>query len=335
MFIEPQKLYAYMSAEFKLKKSTNGWWEFKCPLCNELSESRKAAVNFTYTFVKCWKCGFKDHAIPFVMQYEDKDYSETMRLLRSMDGSHFSMTKLIDESEHTTETSAVELPEGYQNILLGRGVLGDRARKYLTGRGFDLHELDRIGVGYCNKQAEKDECNFFGYIIVPFKSKGKLVYYLGRDYTGNFLRYKNPPTQLFNVGKGDLFFNEDALTLYGEVFITEGWADAATMGRNGISSQGWSFSRTQYNKLVNAGADRLVFVPDLGNGETEPVDFYYRKAIEVAMDLVDYKEVAVIDLSPYKHLGKDINAIGRDKVHELYKSTKLLTYQSALNILLT
>ena len=120
------------------------------------------------------------------------------------------------ETFRTKQVVDVEMPKGYTPILEGEGILGKRARSYLTERGFDLTVLDRAGIGYCNEHGLVDKENdidedFFGYIIVPFKRNGLLVYYIGRDYIGNFLRYKNPAVEKFNVGKGDLLFNEDAL----------------------------------------------------------------------------------------------------------------------------
>ena len=84
------------------------------------------------------------------------------------------------------------------------------------------------------------------------------MYYIGRDYFGNFLRYKNPSKELVGAGKGDLLSNEDALNIYDTCYLMEGWSDAVTMGRAGVPSQGWSLSAIQKKVILTSTCEEFV-----------------------------------------------------------------------------
>lgn len=332
-FIPPNKIYTYFNSNFTIKKSTQGWYAFKCPLCNELHNRRKIAVHFQYAVVKCWICGYQESVIDFVSEMEGVDYNAARKILKNSKDAVIDLNyEEEDKSGHVL--SEVRMPFGFTPLLEGSGSLGNRARDYLTNRGFNIKELDRMGMGYCNSSPPEgsEEKDYFGYIIVPFKSRGKLVYYIGRDFIGNFLRYDNPDKATFGVGKGDLFFNEDALWLYEEVFVLEGWSDAYTIGRDAVASLGWKLSKTQKNKLLKSEAEIINLVPDAGY-DGQGVLFYLR-ALELAIDLMPHKQVRVVNLNNLPD-GKDVNEIGKEKFMELYKKSPVLDAKDAMLEFLT
>lgn len=327
-FIDPKQAYSYLSNNFRLHKSTNGWYNFKCPFCNEIILREKIAINFDTLYVKCWVCAFRGFILDFIQEYEGVSRREAVDILR---GCKPAIIKLDQIEENRFTISDVGLPETYCPIMEGEGILGVRARAYLRDRGFDLRIMDKLGIGYGQRSSSKisEDEDYFGYIIVPFKQRGKLQYFIGRDYIGNFLRYKNPPKELFNIGKGEIVFNSDALLVQDEVFIMEGWADACTVGSQGTSTQGWSMSKRQQSLYFNSNAEIFVFVPDAG--EEAGVTFYER-AVELAMDFLEIKTVFVLDLN--REEGKDANSIGKKRILEIYKNTPRLTFERATEILM-
>jgi len=190
--IDEGQAFAYFDAiHGPLRPSTNGWYDGVCPYCAD----RKLAVNFEYNLVKCWKhCFDKQYVIDFIQGVEGVRRFEAYEILESYESRPLDYTFT---GYGQVEVSKMSLPVGYQSILRGEGVLGKRARNNLMDRGFNLDYLDSIGVGYCNEEHEDKNQNFFGYIIIPLKKDGKLVYYLARDFIGNFPRYKNPPKGVF------------------------------------------------------------------------------------------------------------------------------------------
>ena len=328
--LNTNKAFTYFVNEFSATASTKGWYAFKCPFCGDLRERKKCAVHLQSKTVKCWVCGYKKSIIDFVMDYEDVPYFDAKSIINNC--SETSVDLSIINNVRRERISEIRLPEGYTPISEGNGVMATRARNYLQNRGFDLEEMDRVGIGYSATQTEDKNTNFFGYIIIPFKRRGSLVYYIGRDYVGNFLRYKNPPTDVFNVGKSELVFNEDALDLYDECFVFEGWADAMTVGRTATSTQGWNLSPAQFKIYAESGCRSLVFVPDAGADDRG--DLFYHKALRVADTFLDYKdEVYVIDLNGVGS-GKDANELGKDKIMKLRAEAEPLTTDIIINKLM-
>lgn len=331
MFIPPQKIFTYYNQEFRLKKTSNNWYAFDCPFCND-GKKYKMAVHFHYSWVKCYTCDYHESVLDFLHEYEGWEYREARSKLMALTESMVDFRDAEDSrSTINYETiSALDLPYGYTPLLDGDTALGDRARKYLADRGFNLKELDRLGFGYCISEATEDmsdDEDYFGYIIVPVKAKGRLLYYIGRDFIGNYLRYKNPKRDIIGIGKEQVIFNSDALRIYGEVFIFEGWSDAATIGRQACATFGYKWSKDQKDLILNSEADRLVIVPDAGvDGQGKR---FYVHALETAMSLLDHKEVAVVDMDTLAEFGKDVNAVGKDKFMEVYRKTESLTYTSA------
>lgn len=302
--IDPDKLYSYFDKHHgPVYPSTNGWYNCTCPFCGK----PKFAFMPEAKVGKCWTGCFKGFVVDVIMQYHQLDYFNSLELIESMDVNIFQISRRVPRRINRSE---VILPNGYVPILQGATVLGVRARNYLVSRGFDLNYMDRLGVGYCIEEADIKEDNFFGYIIIPFNKKGILSYYIGRDFIGNFLRYKNPAKEKFGVGKEEVFFNEEALYLQDTVYVTEGWSCAATIGSRGVSIQGSSPGDIQLNIMIKSQVKEFVLIPDAG---------YYKKGLEAAMVLLPYKKVKVLNLIDLFNagFGKDVNEIGWDKVSQL------------------
>lgn len=311
--INPNKAFSYFDRNHgPIRTSTNGWYDGTCPYC----DSPKLAVSFNYMQVKCWKgCFHKTSVMEFIQKVEQLDYFEVYDFIGSFDSSNMDSWAPVNR----VKASEVGLPAGFHSILSGDTSFAMRAQSYLDGRGFDLKYMDKIGIGYCNEHDNNFKENYFGYIIIPFKSNGVLKYFIGRDFIGNSMRYKNPEKGKFGIGKGDLLFNEEALYTQRKVYVAEGWTDASTMGAPGVSIQGNSMSTIQISKVLSAPVGELVIVLDAG---------YYMQGLHLARKFMDYKKVKVLNMNLIKQHGKDINEVGIDRVHVLEEVTPVLTKQT-------
>jgi len=306
--IDKERLYTYFAKNHgPLYKTSNGWYEGVCPFCGR----PKLALNFIYKQAKCWRECFNGFAVDLIMKYHGIRYVEALDMIEEYDPTYI---KLAGTS--TYQRSDVILPEGYTPILFGEGIMGDRARHTLESRGMDLNYLDRIGVGYCNKEHKESKKNYFGYIIIPFKHDGILVYFIARDFTGNHLRYKNPSKEEYGIGKGEILFNEEALYLNEKIYVMEGWSDAATVGPAGVSIQGSDMGIYQRTKIIQSPVQEVVVIPDVG---------FYSNGLRIASKLISHKSVKVIDLVELKDLGKDVNQIGKVNVLSLEDHVPWLT----------
>jgi|TARA_R110000851_G_scaffold268492_1_gene421216 hypothetical protein len=329
--LDPRKAYTYFLNHFGVKQSTNGWHKLDCPHCDKARGKQKGAIRFDWSRFKCWECGQSEWLIDLVAWLEDMNIHQAFDLVHTYQATDIDLN-FEDIHFDKTSTTKVTLPDGFKGIT-SDGVLGMRARKYLQGRGFDIDELEFKGFGYCAEHAEDEKESYFGYIIVPFKSRGELIYYQGRDFIGNAYRFKNPPTEKFGIGKADCIFNEDSLIMQDINFTVEGWADALTMGDMGNSTQGWHLSPRQMKLMINSTCSHQVFVPDIGIA-TDGISFY-KKALQLALQFIDLKPTYVLDLTKLSGSGdKDVNDIGMMPVLDLFESSKPLTYSKIITELL-
>lgn len=312
--IDRDKLYAYFNSYHgPVVPSTNGWYSCRCPICDK----EKFAVNFTYLIGKCWRGCFNGFVIDAIRIYHGIDSFEARELIDSMETELIKVPVVISKID---KEARIKLPDGYHPILSGDTSLAHRARNYLTDRGFDLNYLDRIGVGYCNEATKNPKDNYLGYIIIPFKKNGILTYFIGRDYIGNFLRYKNPSKEKYGTGKMEVLFNEEALFLQKKIYLTEGWACAATMKNQGVSIQGSIPSIIQRNIIVKSDVEEVIIVPDAG---------FYANGLEAGRDIMKHKKVKVLNLDWFKDngIGKDVNEIGVENVQGVEDRTPWMDHK--------
>ena len=308
--IDKEKVYAYF---FKfhgpITPSTNGWYDCTCPFCGK----PKFAINLEYMSGKCWKGCFNGYLVDVIQRYHGIGYFEAREFIDAMEPTLFRAPYAVKVVNKHSKI----LPNGYKPILTGNNVLANRARNYLIGRGFDLNYLDMIGVGYCDESHPEKNRNYFGYIIIPFKRRGAVVYFIGRSFIGDAQRYKNPGKADVGVGKADFFFNEEALYSNHKVYAVEGWACAATLKKQGISMQGSKISVIQRNIILHSPVNEVVFIPDAG---------YYNNGLEMAYEIIQYKKVKVLNLNQFQAdgLGKDVNEIGAEHILKLEEDTPWL-----------
>ena len=305
--IDSDKIFAYFDDNHgPLEHPTNGWYTAECPFCHK----NKLAVNPEKMSVKCWKKCYKGSVVYFVKKYLNCSYYDAHSIIDDM-VPRIRMADYIDTVVNPF-IQDIELPKGYTKILDAKTPMGKRAKDYLKSRGFDMNYLDMIGVGY-----SADE-EYFGYIIVPFKRDGDVVYFIARDFMdrGYAFRYKNPPRDKFGIGKSDVIFNEEALYLYDKIYLMEGWTDAASIGNAGISIQGSFLSPLQCSIIQKSPTKEIVVISDLG-AEMD--------AFNIMEKLYKVKKTKLIKLTPFKDHGKDVNEIGVRKVLSLEAKTDYIT----------
>lgn len=314
--INIKKAYQYFNDRFNIEKSTNGWYKFINPFDDEaiISGKLKMAVNFNYGWVKCFRTDYTNSIINFIIDFESLSYKEVKNLINTYDEGDLD----IIYDNNFIEVNDVTLPNGCFSIL-DDVVFGERVRNYLQQRNFDCNFLDQRGFKICNIEDSID--NYFGYIIIPFYSQNKLIYYIARDLLGgDRKRYKNPKIELFGVGKGDLLYNVDALSIHSKLYVVEGVFDALTIGNNAIAYLGLTLSPTQISLILNAkNVKELVFIADNG---------FYNEMKKNAFNFIDFKKVKVINVDDC--IGKDVNEIGKNIILEKENTTPYLSYSDYL-----
>jgi DNA primase len=311
-----EQVYTYFYKKYPgIQESTNGWYDgMDCPFCGD----PKLTVHPGMRIVKCWKGCFNGFIGKFVQQTEGIPFFQAVEMLDNLT-VHTSLERKVQNG-----FSPLILPKGFHIITEGNGLIATRARNYVHDRGFNISYLRHLGIGYCSESGDTPEDDYFGYIIVPIKRKGQMIYFLGRTFMDSSMRYKNPPKEKYGIGKGEVLFNEDALYTHKKIYTMEGWADAATMQGNGTAYLGSKLSAIQAALIIDSPVEEVVIIPDFG---------YYEDGVEMAKTIMDYKKVKILDL---KEIGteekKDPNDLGFAAIAALEVQTPYFTMSDLIDL---
>lgn len=312
-----KRLFTYFRNVQLIGKSTNDWWRFNCTFCGG-HDTR--AVHFGKGCTKCFKCPGEGYftLTEFVAAAEGIDEDQVRAFLEDFQESEVDFTVFKEFKIERKEYTGISLPYGYKSLMSGTGSIAKRARKYLSGRGFDLEYLDKEGVGYCDEEPADRYENYFGRVIIPFKNElGVLYYFEGRTFIDEDPKYKNPSELAAGIGKAELLYGEHLLYLHEEVVLCEGLLDGLTLS-NGIASKGKKLSSIQKGKILKSPCETIVvgLDPDAR-----------KEALDICYDLCDFKKIKLLDL-PH---GEDINSMGRKYVEDAISMLSLETKETILD----
>lgn len=302
------KLHEYFRVKLGAFDYRGSWMKSKCPFCGR---DLKFGINLSDNRTHCFRCGKSPSPIDLVIHLEgSRNYSDALRILEKEDYQGYSFK---EEKVELRERKEIYLPEGFKLITMGKSQLAKSARAYVKKRGFTIKQAEDMGWGYGT------EGKYFGYLIMPFRERGQLVYFNARIFMGNGPRYNNPENTTSGLSKSQLWYNSDALDMYDTVYICEGLIDAATMGVRGISSSGKAISLYQKCQLIKSQVQKVVILLDPDAK---------KKAIELAIELVDHKQVKVCFLPE----GTDCNKLGKTEVLKIVRNTPYMNYQQLLQL---
>ena len=237
--------------QFDIRFSDTGYHRLKNPFDN--SRHRNMVVNFDQNFVQDWKTGYYKSIAGFVSDHSGITYKDALDFVGIIE------VPILTKNPSTFDYTKVNdiLPEEYIPIT-HEGYMGDRCRNYWIGRGFNIDFLSDKGWGFC------EEGLYMGRTILPYRIKGKLVYFTARDFIGLEPKYLFPDSTKIGVGKSEILYNQDALVLFNEGWLVEGIVDAETVGDNCIASGGWKLSDHQISLISNSAWKTLNIIADQG-----------------------------------------------------------------------
>lgn len=304
------RLHEYFKQKLGAFDYRNAWMKSDCPYCGK---ELKFGINLSQNRCNCFVCEERPDLITLVMYLERVDtYSEVISIINKGEYEGYNYK---EEKVDLRSAKDLYLPEGFQSILFGSTQIGKSARSYLTRkRKFSLTSIARQGWGYCDAPGK-----YFGYIIIPFTYKGELIYFNARRFIGNGPKYNNPEVDVTGIGKAMILYNRDALETYETVYLCEGAINAATLGEQAIASGGKAVSRYQINLIIKSQTKKIILLLD-----SDAKD----KALELAMELVQYKKVKVVYLPD----GKDVNDLGRSETMKIVYNTPYQSYNQLLQL---
>lgn len=297
------KLLAYITRELRMREYRNGWYKGKCLLCGK---DDKLGIHLDNARANCFVCGNHGNPIQYIKEANGFDtFNEVYQLLNLFEGEY--VTK-VEIKKPEVKTKGVQLPESFKLLIFGDSLTAQMARQYIKDRGFRVKALASKGVGYCTAG------EYAGCIILPFYENGKLIYFQGRRFIQIGQKFKNPREEDFGLGKNQIIYNIDALSIYNKIRIVESVFNAETLGLNTISIGGKKISEWQFSKIVRSSCKRVSIILD-----PDAID----EALKLGLRLCEHKEVKVTLLPK----GKDVNDIGRKETKRLEALTPWQNYQ--------
>ncbi len=237
------------------------------PVSSKTGRSDKAAVYYKdINIVKCWRMEKAWTPINFYMAVTGQTFKEA---IHSVDIDYEKKVQRVNYKQ----PKKLRHPAGFQHLMADGGEIH---REYVLRRGFDPMDLALKGFGFSN------DSEWNNYLLIPFRYKFEICYWQGRAVINKQPKYKNFKMKEIGYGKSDLMYNWDLINEK-EVWITEGWACAETIG--GAAYLGAKLSSRQLSDLIQAKCEKVVMCPDRG----KELDAYLAASV-----LLKYKAVSVL-----------------------------------------
>lgn len=164
---------------------------------------------------KCWVCDERGKSLyRLVRKYGTYDQIQKWKALSGK--VEINDFEDIFKEEQPIAEEEIGLPQEFIT-LTGKSIpkTGIRAMNYLKKRGINEEDIRKWKIGYCSTGEHG------GRIIIPsFGMSGNPNYFIGRSYTNDWMRYKNPKVSR------DIIFNELYLDWESDIILVEGVFDA-------------------------------------------------------------------------------------------------------------
>ena len=300
-------------------KQIGKMYHYSCQECGE-SIGRSGHYHRDTNTIRCFQSSCKYSSWTSIREYICDIEKISVNAIGSFLNSNFvsSGFKQVDiNTPKVVRPDKCRLPKEFMPITEGRGLITDRAIRYLYDRGLeDVEFLDRrYSLGYVKDASSR----YFKRLIFPFKnSLGKLVYFQARDFFGSKMRWLNPKEEEISLGKSQVVFNEWNMSLYREeIFVCEGIFDVLTMD-NAVGIQGKSISLSQVSILSEFFCNSFFVLFDEGA---------WKDSLDTAIKIrrASGKDVYCIDMDK-----GDANEMGRDYVLQRKDQAVLVTEASYL-----
>jgi len=272
---------------------------FSCPKCDH--HKRKLSISLEKNVWKCWICDYAGHKLHRLVRkwgtYEDK--KEWSEVDNEYEISNFKMifkNKLLNGNEEEVyKKDILNLPDDYKTLVTKHVSFDSlEARNFLTSRGVTREDIFKWKIGYCKIGEYRKR------IIVPsFDEGGNINFFIGRSYTDDWMKYKNP-----NVQK-DIVFNSLFIDWTSDLVLVEGIFDAFK-ANNAVPILGSSLREDSVLFQTIVSHDTPVFLALDHDVE--------KKAMSLIKRLIQYDiELYKIDTSGYKDIAEMSNKIFEER----------------------
>lgn len=288
----------------------------QCPFCDD--DKYHLGIHKEKGYLNCWKCRFehlqkKPWLGTLFQELLQCDYytarKEAKEVLAQMEAGE-------SREESWVRTSETELPgfchPFFEELSNPNQILSHRmAYQYLKARRISPSTIQDRKIMYTELWAQgRPHDPLSGRIIVPFFGEGgEVLTWLGRDYTGYEMRYRNCPVEFSTVRFKETLYNlagfkRKALK---KARIVEGVFDALEIGDSALAVSKGGISLQQLKLIRELGLEELSIIFDPW---TSRDPFSIARAFEAAKNLSPFiRRIKIVQLKE-----GDVNEIGWPEV---------------------
>ncbi len=333
-----------VSGYVKLQKKGSVYFGL-CPFHSEKSPS--FAVTPSRQMYYCFGCGAGGNVIPFLIEYENFSFVESMQALAKRAGVALPereySAQMKREADRRQQLLDVNKEAGKYYYMLLRSPNGQAAYEYFKKRGLSDDTMKKFGLGYADKYSDdlyrylkqkgySDELlrdsglvsyderrgghdKFWNRAMFPIMNvHHKVIGFGGRVMGDGEPKYLNSPeTALFDKSRNLYGLNLARTTKEPQLLLCEGYMDVIALHQagfdNAVASLGTSLTSGHANLLSRYTKEvYLTFDSDAAGV----------KAALRAIPILGEAGITakVIDMSPYKDPDEFIKALGAKEYRE-------------------
>lgn len=313
-----------------------------CPFHNEKSPS--FSVNGSKQIYHCFGCGAGGNVFTFIMQYENYNFIEALKLLADRAGVKLPEAEYSEAAKRAAdikgkifEVNKEAAKYFYYQLKSERGT---QAFQYLKDRGLSDETITKFGLGYSNKfsndlyqylknlgfedellkksglvtieEAKGAHDKFWNRIMFPIMDiNHKVIAFGGRVMGDAMPKYLNSPeTDVFEKSRNLYGLNFARQSKKSYMLICEGYMDVISLHQAGftnvVASLGTAFTPMQA-KLLSRYTNEVILTYDSDGAGVKAA----LRAIPLLKEAGLY--VKVLHLKPYKDPDEFIKALGADE----------------------
>lgn len=333
-----------ISGYVKLQRKGSSYFGL-CPFHNEKSPS--FSVTPSKQMYYCFGCGAGGNVYTFVMQYENYDFPEAVKVLAERAG-----VELPEESNDAESRKASNLRKilleinkkaAYFYFYKLKQPDGQIGYQYLTGRALTPETIKHFGLGYAGKYRDElyrylkkegysDEMlkesglitfdekrgiydKFFNRVMFPIMDvNSRVIGFGGRVMGEGEPKYLNSPeTKVFEKSRNLYGLNLARSSRTSYMIICEGYMDVIAMHQagfsNAVASLGTAFT-SGHASLLKRYTEEVLLCYDSDNAGVKAA----LRAIPICKSAG--LRVKVINMQPYKDPDEFIKNLGQDAFEE-------------------
>lgn len=333
-----------VSGYVKLQKKGSSYFGL-CPFHNEKSPS--FSVTPSKQMYYCFGCGAGGNVYTFVMQYENYDFVEAVKMLAERAGVELPEENNDAESRRASDLRKTLLEinkkAAYFYCYKLRQKDGGLGYQYLTGRELSEETIKKFGLGYAGKYRDElyrylknegyndvvlresglitfDEARgvydkFFNRVMFPIMDvNSRVIGFGGRVMGEGEPKYLNSPeTKVFEKSRNLYGLNIARTSRKPYVIICEGYMDVISLHQagfqNAVASLGTAFTSGHASLLKRYTEEVMLSYDSDGAGVKAAL-----RAIPICKSAG--LRVKVINMKPYKDPDEFIKNLGKEAYEE-------------------